>query len=111
MVPRMVPKIIFSISKMPKSVLENEGGYSNKWPEGKKYLFLTPRSQYEVSDHDIREERSSDDPFQVSNLKFHGGSTCGQQALTKVTKIMKKRYLKQKHFLLKMTETARLILR
>ena len=42
----------------------------------------------------MMEERSSDDPFQVSNLKFHGGSTCGQQALTKVTKIMKKRYLK-----------------
>ena len=83
-----------------------EGGYSNNTPEGKKIAFSDPRSQYEVSDHDIREERSSDNPFQVSNLKFHGGSTCGQQALTKVTKIMKKRYLKQKHFLLKMTETA-----
>ena len=41
--------------------------------------------------------------FSISNFR---GSTCGQQALTKVTKIMKKRYLKQKHFFLKMTETA-----
>ena len=38
--------------------------------------------------------------FPISNF------TGGQQALTKVTKIMKKHYLKQKHFLLKMTETA-----
>ena len=45
-------------------------------------------------------------PFPSLQSQISRGSTCGQQALTKVTKIMKKRYLKQKHFLLELTETA-----
>ena len=65
---------------------------------GKKMVFLTPRSQYEVSNYNIWGERTSDDPFQVSNVKFHGGSTCGQQMLTKVAEIGKKRTFQNTHF-------------
>ena len=39
----------------------------------KKVFFPTPQDHYEVSDHDIRKERSSDDPFQVFNVKFPVG--------------------------------------
>ena len=52
-------------------------------------FFLWPLSQYEVYDHKIWGEKTSDDPFQVSNNEFHGGHTCGQHVLTKVAKVGK----------------------
>ena len=55
----------------------------------KKMVFLLPRSQYEVYDHKIWGEKTSDDPFQVSNVNFLGGWACGQHVLTKVTKVGK----------------------
>ena len=54
-----------------------------------KMVFSTPRSQYEGYGHDIWGERTSDDPFQVSNVKLFGGSTLGQQLLTKVSRMSK----------------------
>ena len=54
-----------------------------------KMGFLLPRSQYEVYDHKIWGENTSDDPFQVSNVNFLGGWACGQHVLTKVTKVGK----------------------
>ena len=53
-------------------------------------VFSTPRGQYEGYDQTIGGEKTSDDPFQVSNNEFHGGYTCGQHdVLTKVAKIGK----------------------
>ena len=74
------------------SAKNNEGGYSNNILQREKMVFLRPRSQYEVYDHKIWGEKTSDDPFQVSNGKFLGGWACGQHELTKVTKVWKKRY-------------------
>ena len=55
----------------------------------KKMVFSTPRGQYEGYDQTIGGEKTSDDPFQVSNNEFHGGYTCGQHVLTKVAKVGK----------------------
>ena len=55
----------------------------------KKMVFSTPRGQYECYDQTIGGEKTSDDPFQVSNNEFDGGYTCGQHELTKVAKVGK----------------------
>ena len=64
-----------------------EGGYSNNILQGGNCVFLLPRNQYEVYDHKIWGEKTSEDPFQVSNVKFYEESTCGQQVLTNVEKM------------------------
>ena len=56
----------------------------------KKKVFSTPLSQYEVCDQNIWKEKTSDNPFQVSNIICDGGYTCGQQLLTEVVEIVKK---------------------
>ena len=57
---------------------------STTYSRGKKMVFLTPLSEYEVCDHDIDRKWSSNRPFEVSNINFLGGYTWGQQVLTKV---------------------------
>ena len=57
-----------------------------------KMFFSTPPDEYEGYDQTIGGEKTSDDPFQVSNNEFHGGHTCGQHVLTKVAKIGKNSY-------------------
>ena len=53
------------------------------------WLFLSPRSQYEVSAHDIWGKDTSDNPFQAPNVKMLLGIPCGQHVLTKVGKVVK----------------------
>ena len=55
----------------------------------KKWLFLSPRIQYVVSVHDIWGKDTSDNPFQVPNVKLLLGIPCGQHVLTKVGKVVK----------------------
>ena len=55
-----------------------------------KMVFSTPLSEYKVYDQNISEEKTSDNPFQVSNIICDGGYTCGQQLLTEVVEIDKK---------------------
>ena len=55
-----------------------------------KMVFSTPLSEYKVYDQDIWKEKTSDNPFQVSNIICDGGYTCGQQLLTEVVEIVKK---------------------
>ena len=44
-----------------------------------KMVFSTPLSEYKVYDQNISKEKTSDNPFQVSNIICAGGDTCGQQ--------------------------------
>ena len=55
----------------------------------KKIGLCPPFCEYWVCDRDIDGERSSNRPFQVSNINFRVDATCGQQLLTKVDKIAK----------------------
>ena len=55
-----------------------------------KMVFSTPLSEYKVYEQNISEEKTSDKPFQVSNIICDGGYTCGQQLLTEVVEIVKK---------------------
>ena len=57
-----------------------------KWPF---LVFLSPRSQFEVPDPNIWWKTTSDNPFQVPNIKLLLGIACGQHALTKVAKLVK----------------------
>ena len=69
-------------------------------------IFLRTHRQHVVSDRDIWGKQTSDDPFQDSNIKFGHWSTCGQQELTKVAEIGKKRTFKNAHFWLKSRQIA-----
>ena len=66
--------------------------------------FSTSRGEYEVCDRDIDEERSSNRPFQVSNINFRIDNTCGQQLLTKVGKLAKNGLFPHRDFRLKVTK-------
>ncbi len=55
----------------------------------KKLVFLWPLSQYEVWDHKIWGERTSDRSFHGPNVKYTVGSTCSQQALPKTANFWK----------------------
>ena len=52
-------------------------------------VFLWPLSQYEVWDHKIWGERTSDRSFHGPNVKYTVGSTCSQQALPKIANFWK----------------------
>ena len=49
-----------------------------------KKVFSNPLSEYDVCDQDIWGKQTSDNPFQYYKIKFHVGSTYGQQLLTNV---------------------------
>ena len=71
---------------------------------GKKIMFSTSHNKYEICDRDIDGKRSSNHPFQVSNIIFHIINTCGQQMLTKVGKSCKNGLFRLYRFQLKSLE-------
>ena len=52
-------------------------------------VFLIPRDGYELFDHDVWGQETSDDSFQISKTKFHKRSTFSEQLLKIVEKIAK----------------------
>ena len=73
---------------------------------GKKIGLCTPLCEYWVCDRDIDGERSSNRPFQVSNINFQIGDTCSQQLMTKVGKLAKNGLFPYSDFRLKVTKNV-----
>ena len=67
----------------------NECSYSKKGVQRHFLSFLIPRDGYELFDHDVWGQETSDDSFQISKNKFHKRSTFSEQLLKIVEKIAK----------------------
>ena len=81
------------------SAKNNECGYSNNILQREKMVFLRPRSQYEVYDHKILGEKTSDGPFRSPNNDLSKDLVCSQQESTKAEKLVKNSHTGNQRFL------------